>query len=95
VVGYWTGISSGSVWLSRVPDLKSEFRTTNGPVADILVLYAKTSLARASKGITVFLVERGMKGFSTGLKLDKEGVRSPTYPLRFHLLIFLSLLDAW
>src|SRR5262252_5590883 len=44
---------------------------TNGPDADVLVVYAKTS----DQGITAFLVERGMKGFSTAQKLDKLGMR--------------------
>ena len=44
---------------------------TNGPDANVLVIYAKTS----DKGITAFLVERGMKGFSTAQKLDKLGMR--------------------
>src|SRR6201993_1142090 len=44
---------------------------TNGPDASVLVIYAKTS----DKGITAFLVEKGMKGFSTAQKLDKLGIR--------------------
>jgi len=44
---------------------------TNGPDASVLVIYAKTS----DRGITAFLVERGMKGFSTAQKLDKLGMR--------------------
>src|SRR5690242_11044780 len=44
---------------------------TNGPDADVLVVYAKTS----DRGITAFLIERGMKGFSTAQKLDKLGMR--------------------
>jgi isovaleryl-CoA dehydrogenase len=44
---------------------------TNGPDADVLVVYAKTS----DRGISAFLVERGMKGFSTAQKLDKLGMR--------------------
>jgi isovaleryl-CoA dehydrogenase len=44
---------------------------TNGPDADVLVIYAKTS----DQGITAFLVERGFKGFSTAQKLDKLGMR--------------------
>jgi isovaleryl-CoA dehydrogenase len=43
---------------------------TNGPDADVLVVYGK-----ASEGITAFIVERGMKGFSTAQKLDKLGMR--------------------
>jgi isovaleryl-CoA dehydrogenase len=48
---------------------------TNGPVADTLVVYAKTDPAAGPRGITAFLVERGMKGFSNGTKLDKVGMR--------------------
>jgi isovaleryl-CoA dehydrogenase len=44
---------------------------TNGPDADVLVIYGKTS----DRGITAFLVEKGMKGFSTAQKLDKLGMR--------------------
>lgn len=48
---------------------------TNGPDAEVLVVYAKTDMAAASKGITAFLVEKGFKGFSTAQKLDKLGMR--------------------
>ncbi len=48
---------------------------TNGPHADVLVVYAKTDPAAGSKGITAFLIEKGMKGFSTAQKLDKMGMR--------------------
>ncbi|MGC2856471.1 isovaleryl-CoA dehydrogenase [Novispirillum sp. DQ9] len=48
---------------------------TNGPDADTLVVYAKTDLNAGPKGITAFLIEKGMKGFSTAQKLDKLGMR--------------------
>ncbi|MGB7205720.1 MAG: isovaleryl-CoA dehydrogenase [Anderseniella sp.] len=48
---------------------------TNGPDADTLVVYAKTDPDAGPKGITAFLIERGMKGFSTAQKLDKLGMR--------------------
>jgi len=48
---------------------------TNGPVAETLVVYAKTDPAAGARGITAFIVERGMKGFSQGAKLDKLGMR--------------------
>jgi len=48
---------------------------TNGPIADTLVVYAKTDPSAGSRGITAFIVERGFKGFSTGQKLDKLGMR--------------------
>jgi isovaleryl-CoA dehydrogenase len=48
---------------------------TNGPDAQTLVVYAKTDIAAGSKGITAFIIERGMAGFSTSPKLDKLGMR--------------------
>ena len=48
---------------------------TNGPDADTLVVYAKTDPDAGPKGITAFLIERGMTGFSTAQKLDKLGMR--------------------
>ncbi|MBI2381000.1 MAG: isovaleryl-CoA dehydrogenase [Gammaproteobacteria bacterium] len=48
---------------------------TNGPDADVLVVYAKTDLAAGAKGITAFLIEKGMPGFRTAQKLDKLGMR--------------------
>ncbi|WP_300300864.1 isovaleryl-CoA dehydrogenase [Ferrovibrio sp.] len=48
---------------------------TNGPQADVLVVYAKTDPAAGPRGITAFLVEKGFKGFSTAQKLDKLGMR--------------------
>jgi len=48
---------------------------TNGPEADTLVVYAKTDAQAGPKGITAFLIEKGMKGFSTAQKLDKLGMR--------------------
>ena len=48
---------------------------TNGPQADVLVVYAKTRPEAGKYGISAFLVERGFKGFSTSGKLDKLGMR--------------------
>jgi isovaleryl-CoA dehydrogenase len=48
---------------------------TNGPDADTLVVYAKTDAQAGPKGITAFLIEKGMRGFSTAQKLDKLGMR--------------------
>src|ERR671932_686574 len=48
---------------------------TNGPVAQTLVVYAKTDPDAGARGITAFLIEKGMKGFSTAQKLDKLGMR--------------------
>ncbi len=48
---------------------------TNGPDADVFVVYAKTDPAAGARGITAFIVERGTWGFSTAQKLDKLGMR--------------------
>lgn len=48
---------------------------TNGPDADTLIVYAKTNPDAGTRGITAFIVEKGMKGFSTAQKLDKLGMR--------------------
>ncbi|MBV1907261.1 MAG: isovaleryl-CoA dehydrogenase [Pseudomonadales bacterium] len=48
---------------------------TNGPTADILVVYATIDPALGPKGITAFIVEKNAPGFSTGVKLDKLGMR--------------------
>jgi isovaleryl-CoA dehydrogenase len=48
---------------------------TNGPEAETLVVYAKTDPNAGPKGITAFLIEKGMKGFGTAQKLDKLGMR--------------------
>ena len=48
---------------------------TNGPDADVLVVYAKNDLEAGPRGITAFLIEKGFKGFSTAQKLDKLGMR--------------------
>ncbi len=48
---------------------------TNGPDANVLVVYAKTEPASGARGITAFLVEKGLPGFSTAQKLDKLGMR--------------------
>jgi isovaleryl-CoA dehydrogenase len=48
---------------------------TNGPEAETLVVYAKTDPSAGPRGITAFIIEKGMKGFSTAQKLDKLGMR--------------------
>src|SRR5689334_2037667 len=48
---------------------------TNGPDADVFVVYAKTDPAAGARGITAFIVERGNEGFTTAQKLDKFGMR--------------------
>jgi isovaleryl-CoA dehydrogenase len=53
----------------------TKFWITNAPEADVLVVYAKTDANAGVRGITAFLIERGMKGFSVSQKLDKMGMR--------------------
>jgi isovaleryl-CoA dehydrogenase len=62
----------------------SKMWITNGPEAETLVVYAKTNPDAGPRGITAFLIEKGMKGFTTAQKLDKLGMRgSPTAELVF------------
>ncbi len=62
----------------------TKFWITNGACADVLVVYARTDADAGSKGITAFLVEKDMAGFSIGQKIDKMGMRgSPTSELVF------------
>jgi isovaleryl-CoA dehydrogenase len=56
----------------------SKLYITNGPVADILLIYAKTDKAQGAKGISAFVVERGTPGFAVAQKLDKMGFRGST-----------------
>jgi isovaleryl-CoA dehydrogenase len=57
---------------------------TNGSEADVLVVYAKTTPSAGARGIAAFLIEKDMKGFRPGRKLDKLGMRgSPTAELIF------------
>ena len=51
---------------------------TNGPVADIVLVYAKTDKSLGAKGISAFVVEKGMPGFAVAQKLDKMGFRGST-----------------
>src|SRR5467141_3401748 len=53
----------------------SKMWRTNGPDADVLVVYAKTDADAGPRGITAFIVEKGLEGFSTAQKLDKLGMR--------------------
>jgi isovaleryl-CoA dehydrogenase len=62
----------------------SKMWITNGPEAETLVVYAKTEPDAGPRGITAFLIEKGMKGFAPAQKLDKLGMRgSPTSELVF------------
>ena len=62
----------------------TKFWITNAPYADTLVVYAKTAPESGSRGITAFLIEKDMPGFSIGQKIDKMGMRgSPTAELVF------------
>jgi isovaleryl-CoA dehydrogenase len=53
----------------------NKFWITNGPDADTLVVYAKSEPELGARGVTAFLIEKGMKGFSIAQKLDKLGMR--------------------
>jgi len=53
----------------------SKMWITNGPIADVLIVYATLNPELSSRGITAFVIERGMSGFSTAQKLDKLGMR--------------------
>ncbi|WP_029004515.1 isovaleryl-CoA dehydrogenase [Azorhizobium doebereinerae] len=53
----------------------SKMWITNGPIAETLVVYAKTDPAAGARGMTAFLIEKGFPGFSTAQKLDKLGMR--------------------
>ncbi|KQZ48549.1 isovaleryl-CoA dehydrogenase [Rhizobium sp. Root149] len=53
----------------------NKYWITNGPDADVLVVYAKTDPEAGSKGITAFIIEKGMRGFSTSPHFDKLGMR--------------------
>ena len=62
----------------------TKFWITNGSEADVLVVYAKSTPGEGSRGITAFIIEKGMPGFSIGQKIDKMGMRgSPTSELVF------------
>ena len=62
----------GAVWVAN----GSKMWITNGPEADVLIVYMRTAGKEAgSRGMTAFIVERGMAGFSTAQKLDKLGMR--------------------
>jgi isovaleryl-CoA dehydrogenase len=63
----------------------TKFWITNAPYADTLVVYAKSQPGEGSRGITTFLIEKDMPGFSIGQKMDKMGMRgSPTAELIFN-----------
>jgi len=53
----------------------SKMWITNGPIAETLVIYAKTDATAGARGMTAFIIENGFKGFSTAQKLDKLGMR--------------------
>ena len=63
----------------------TKFWITNGSEAETLVVYAKTDMEAGSRGITAFLIEKDMEGFSIGQKVEKLGIRgSPTAELVFN-----------
>jgi len=58
----------------------NKYWITNAPIADTLLVYAKTALEAGHKGISVFLIERGFKGFPPGRSSTKWGCAAPTRP---------------
>ena len=66
-----SAVKQGDRWVLN----GSKMWITNGPHAETLVVYAKTDPEAGPKGITPFLIEKGMKGFTTAQKLDKMGMR--------------------
>lgn len=73
-------VKSGDKWILN----GSKMWITNGPIADVLIVYAKTPTEKNPNAITPFLIEKGFKGFSIAQKLDKLGMRgSPTGELAF------------
>ncbi|HCZ48257.1 MAG TPA: acyl-CoA dehydrogenase [Gammaproteobacteria bacterium] len=67
-----TAVERGDVWVAN----GSKMWITNGPDADVLIVYMRTDDAgKGSRTVTAFLVEKGMPGFSTAQKLDKLGMR--------------------
>jgi isovaleryl-CoA dehydrogenase len=64
-----TAVEKGDDWVLT----GNKFWITNGPDANVLVVYARTG--SGTKGVTAFVIEKGMPGFSTGVKLDKLGMR--------------------
>ena len=56
----------------------SKLYITNGPVADVLLVYAKTDPSKGPKGISAFVIEKGFPGFKVAQKLDKMGFRGST-----------------
>jgi isovaleryl-CoA dehydrogenase len=71
----------------------SKFWITNGPDADTLVVYAKTEPELGARGVTAFLIEKGMKGFSIAQKLDKLGMRGSHTGLNQGAKVLMSGLD--
>jgi isovaleryl-CoA dehydrogenase len=75
-----TATRDGSDWLLN----GSKIFITNGPVADVLLVYAKTDREKGAHGISAFIVEKGFAGFRVAQKLEKMGFRgSPTGELVF------------
>ena len=69
----------------------TKYWITNGPDADILIVYAKTDPDAGTKGVTAFIVEKGMEGFSTSPHFDKLGMRgSDTAELIFEGVVIPS-----
>src|SRR5258708_6877815 len=67
----WGGAGKGDRYILN----GSKMWITNGPVADTLVVYAKTDRDAGARGITAFIIENGFAGFASAQKLDKLGMR--------------------
>jgi isovaleryl-CoA dehydrogenase len=66
-----TAVLRGDRWILN----GNKMWITNGPTADVLVVYAKVDASAGTPGVTAFLIEKGFKGYSTAQKLDKLGMR--------------------
>ena len=78
-------VRSGDQWIAN----GSKMWITNGPDADVLVVYMRTAeKAQGSKAMTAFRIEKGMPGFSTSQKLDKLGM---PFSIRNEVIAF----DPW
>ena len=79
-------LNGSKMWITNVSDIippakglsscvRAHHATKQGPDADYIIVYAKTEPAKASKGITAFIIEKNFTGFSCARKLDKLGMR--------------------
>ena len=68
-------VSLAAVFLALAIGLVVGTAAANGPIADTMVVYAKTDRTAGARGITAFIVEKDFKGFAPAQKLDKLGMR--------------------